>query len=201
MKKFIICMFVAVLALSVSALTYDEGFDVDENWTSDGNMTSYTPKAYTNSEAGAIGVFSTDDAVRETAATQAGAYAWRLDDDDDYWRYQVNEGVVSFSVYTADWDVSDNNSFQIRYSTDSGATYTALLTTNASYYSGDKVYEQFVSGALNISPDSGKEIYIEVANNQGDIERILIDTFSVTTIPEPLFLGILPLAFLLFRRK
>lgn len=201
MKKFITCLFVATFVLSVSALTYDEGFDVDGNWTSDGAMTSYTPKAYTNSGGGTIGVFSSDDSVRETAATQSGAYAWRLDDDPDYWRYQVNEGVVSFSVYTADWDVSDNNSFQIRYSTDSGATYTPLLTTNASYYTADKVYKQFVSGDINIAPDAGKEIYIEVANNQGDIERILIDTFSVTTIPEPMLLGILPLAFLLFRRK
>ena len=198
MKKFITCLFVASFALSVSALTYDEGFDVADNW-SGGTWTGYNAKAYTNDLG--VGVFSTDDAVRETSATQSGAYAWRLDDDPDYFRYQVNEGVVSFSVYTADWDVSDNNSFQIRYSTDSGATYTPLLTTNASYYTADKVYKQFVSGDINIAPDAGKEIYIEVANNQGDIERILIDTFSVTTIPEPMLLGILPLAFLFFRRK
>ena len=204
MKKLITCLFVATLAITVSAATYNEGFDVADNW-SGGSMTGYNAKDYT--DATGIGTFNTDDAVREGTATQAGAYAWRLDDDPNYWRYEApaDTGIVSFSVYTADWDVSDNNSFQIRYSTDSGSTWTALMTTNASYYTssglGDKDYKLYESGSLNITPGAGEQIYIEVANNQGDKERILIDTFSVVTIPEPFLLGILPLAFFFFRRK
>ena len=200
MKKFITCLFVAGLALSVSALTYDEGFDTAGNWS--GSYGSYAGTAYYEDASG-TGSFEGTTSLREAGtATQGGsAYAWRLDDiAGDYWRYQVNEGVVSFSVYTADWDVSDGNTFKIRYSTDSGSGYTDLLATNASYYSGDRVYKQFESGVLNITPDAGEEIYLEVYNEGGD-ERILVDTFSVTTIPEPMLLGILPLAFLFFRRK
>ena len=204
MKKFLICFVAVILAISVKAATYDEGFDVDGNWAG-GSMSGYNAKTYEDSTG--IGMFRSDDAVRETTATQAGAYAWRLDDDPNYWRYEApaDTGIVSFSVYTADWDVSDNNSFEIRYSADSGSTYTSLMITNASYYTssglGDKEYKLYESGTLNVTPGAGQQVFIEVANNQGDRERILIDTFSVVTIPEPFLLGILPLALLFFRRK
>ena len=62
-----------------------------------------------------------------------------MDDIADIsWRMVLPEGtedvLVSSVFYTADWDVSDNNTFAIRYSTDSGATWTTLLTDDASYY-------------------------------------------------------------------
>ena len=197
MKKFIVLLLVFAVAGVYAA--YDEGFDVDGNWSSGG--TAYTPKTY--EDASGIGSFDGSDVVRETTTTQAGNYAWRLDDNDpNYFRYEADTGIVSFTVYTAGWDVSDSGDVTFRYSVNE-STYTDLLVTNETYYTdtGDKVYKQFSSGDLNITPDSGKKIWLEVYNDGGSGAMLLVDTFSVTVIPEPMLLGLLPLALFFFRRK
>jgi|GEM_PF-3005850 len=217
MKKFIVCLFVATLALSVSAWEYNECFDVEGNWTANGAMGSYNTKVYTNSSAPAGITFESSTCVRETTDYATSPYAWRINRaDDTYWRFIMPEGpqdtLVSAVFCTADWDVSDNNEFEIRYSTDSGATYTTLLKTNASYYTldglGDKDYKRYETGYLGITPDAGKEVYLEVYNEVGD-ERILVDCCTNVIgvgvgffgVPEPMLLGLLPLALLFLRRK
>jgi hypothetical protein len=206
MKKLVIVMVCMGLVGSVSAYTYSEDFDTDANWVSDGSMGSYTAKAYTNTVEDPEGdYFESGPCVRETSAVNSGAYAWRLDDIADISvRYVVSDvpAVESFSVYTADWDVSDDNTFEIRYSTDAGSSYTTLVDTDATYYTeaglGDKEYKQYVSG--NINAVTNPTIYIEVYNKGGD-ERILVDDFSVTIIPEPALLALAPLALLALRRR
>ena len=215
MKKLITCLVVVAMALTVNAWVYKECWDTDENWYADGTMGSYNTKVYTNSSAPAGITFESSTCVRETSAVASDPYAWRINRaDDTYWRFIMPEGpqdtLVSAVFCTADWDVSDNNEFEIRYSTDSGATYTTLLLTNAAYYTtsglGDREYKLYESGYLGISPDAGEAVYLEVYNENGD-ERILVDCCSnypacgFYGVPEPLLLSILPLALFFFRRK
>ncbi len=200
MKKFVVIL-LSLAVVSVSyAYVYNEGFDNENNWAG-GTAGGYNPKTYTDDvSAPADDQFSSDDAVREGSAVQAGAYAWRLDDNLDYFRYVVPNGVESFSLYTASWDVSDSCTIKIRYSVNE-STYTDLLDTDQTYHTGDKVYKLFESGNINITPDADKDIWIEVYNDAGSGAMLLIDTFSITIVPEPMLLGLLPFALFFFRRK
>jgi hypothetical protein len=82
----------------------------------------------------------------------------------------------------ARWSSSDATpKFDIRYSLDSGGSYTTLFTTNGAWFGADKAYQTFDSGPLSLIPASGQQIYIEIFRSTGG--RMLMDNFEVDYIP------------------
>lgn len=165
------------------AITYTETFDITSNWFG-GAVGSYNAKTYSNSASGPVGDgFAANSAIRETTYSVT-SNAWRPGNDataNVYVRYSLTNMVTRFALQLARWDNSPTPQFEIRYSLNSGSTYTTLLATNGSWFSADKVYQTFDSGALNLTPESGQRVYIELYRTTG--ERMLMDNFEVDYIP------------------
>jgi hypothetical protein len=166
--------------------TYTENFDNEGSWAG-GAMGSYNAKTYANSSDPSNDQFSTNSAVRETSNTHSAGYAWRTSNSGNpYLRYECEETVSSFSIWMARWDNSPKPSVTIRYSINSGTSYTDIETIDGDYFTGDKIYKNYsyAFGAA-ISPTSGEKIYIEFYTNSG--ERMLYDDFEMsygeTSIP------------------
>ena len=171
---------------AIAADAYFENFNTTNFWAG-GTMTSYNTKFYTNNTAlPNDDYFVSTSAVRETTVytNHDGGYSWRLGDaakNNVYLRYVCQTNVVDFSVYIARWANSPTPNFEIRYSTNSGSTYTTLLATNGNWFAYDKTYKQFKSDPLNIVPEAGQSIYIEVYRSTG--ERMLVDDFYLNPPP------------------
>lgn len=176
----LIVIFIITISSILVGSTYTENFDTDGNWAG-GTMTAYNAKTYANdiSNPGSD-QFSTNSAVRETGETNSAGYAWRVDDNSGYYlRYECDSTVSAFSIYAARWDNSPKPSVTVRYSTNSGSSYTDIESFDGDWFTGDKVYKQYShTFDTPIIPESGQKIYIEFYTNTG--ERMLYDDFSVT---------------------
>ena len=164
-------------------VTYAETFDTTANWGG-GLAGSYTAKTYENNTTGPSGdLFSANSAVRDTTASVT-SNAWRPGNDSTanvYLRYSLSNVVTRFAMQLARWDNSPTPKFDIRYSLDSGGSYTTLFTTNGDWFVADKTYKTYDSGPLSLIPASGQQIYIELYRTTG--ERMLMDNFEVDYIP------------------
>ncbi|HMO04654.1 MAG TPA: S8 family serine peptidase [Kiritimatiellia bacterium] len=164
-------------------VTYAETFDTNSFWGG-GAAGSYNAKSFTNNTALPAGdSFESNAAIRDTTDVISGN-AWRIGNDaaaNLYVRYILTNPVTRFSMNLARWDNSPTPQFSIRYSTDSGSTYTTLLATNGSWFTADRTYKLYDSGPLNLAPASGQRIYIELFRSTG--ERMLLDNFEVDFIP------------------
>ena len=155
--------------------TYTENFDIIGNWGG-GTAGSYNAKTYTSTSDPANDQFSSNSAIREGTEVNSGSYAWRLNSGAFYFRYECEATVNSFSLWMARWDNAPVPSMTIRYSTNSGSSYTDIVTIDGSWFTGDKVYKQYTySFPSAISPASGQTIFIEITKTAG--ERLLIDDF------------------------
>ncbi len=156
--------------------TYTENFDTDGNWT---GGSGYVSRTYTNASDPSSDQFSSNDAYRITADAITG-YAWKLDDESGaYYRYECEETVNSFSIWMARWDNSPKPSVTIRYSTNSGTSYTDIETIDGDYFTGDKTYKEYShTFGTAISPETGEKVYIEFYTNSG--ERMLYDDFEMS---------------------
>lgn len=164
-------------------LAYVEDFDVTNRWGG-GTAGSYNAKYFTNNAAQPVGdYFESNSAIRDTVDSITGN-AWRLGNDSTanvYFRYVITNPVRRFALRAARWDNSPNPQFQIRYSLNSGSTYTTLLSTNGNWFTADKVYRTYDSGPISLTPEAGQKIYLELFRSTG--ERMLIDNFEVDYIP------------------
>jgi M6 family metalloprotease-like protein len=166
-----------------SELTYFEDFDTNENWAG-GTAGSYNAKTYTNNSDPANDGFSGNLALKETTAgyTHSGANAWRIKDvANTYFRYEIDKPVKSFGIFAARWDNSPTPNITIRYSTDSGISYTDIETFDGSWFTADKTYKEYThSFGTPVSPEPGNKIFIEFVTTTG--ERMIYDDFTVTYI-------------------
>jgi hypothetical protein len=178
MKKGIFLLLFIIAMSALFADTYLESFGTDANWAG-GSMGSYNAKTYTNDAVPTNDQFSTDSAVRETTYIMADSpYAWRIASGTYYFRYECAETVSAFNMWLARWDNSPAITFTVRYSTDSGTTYTDIETLQGTWFSADKVYQQYnYTFPTAISPDAGQSIYIEITKVG---ERLMIDDFTLT---------------------
>ncbi|MBI9067297.1 MAG: lamin tail domain-containing protein [Salinivirgaceae bacterium] len=170
----------AFSSMSFGQNTYTENFDTHGNWAG-GSYTGYNAKTYVNDvDDPANDGFSTNAAVREASHTNSTGYAWRVDDlADAYFRYETEDIVNSFSVYMAIWDNSPKPKVTIRYSTDSGTSYTDIEFIDGDGFSGSKIYQKYShTFSSAISPDAGQKIFIEFITTAG--ERMMYDDFEVS---------------------
>jgi subtilisin-like proprotein convertase family protein len=160
-----------------SFATYYENFDDTTVWG--GGTTGYGLRTFSNDfDAPSGDYFTANGALRETTAT-LGGNAWRLGSETTgnlYVRYVTTNAITRFAMNLARWDNAPTPNFEIRYSTNSGATYTTLFATNGNWFAGDKIYKRYDSGAVDIAPGPGQEVFIELFRSTG--ERMLMDDFE-----------------------
>lgn len=178
----------------VALADYTENFDVAGNWY--GNFSSFDYTAYytNNTLLPNNDKFSSNYAERETNNYFSAPYAWRLATyENTYFRYECETAVSNFSFWLARESGFDPPDVQIRYSNNSGATWS-ILYNGDTFFNGvsDLTYTQYVSPKLDIIPRTDNEIYIEIFKFSG--ARILLDDFNLKFIPEPNFI----LSFLIF---
>jgi len=134
---------VALVAFQSFGQPYTEPFDETAFWAGE-TMTGYNAKTYTNTADPANDMFSTNAAVREGTNVHSGAYSWRLNSvADSYFRYECETTVETFSVFMARWDNDPVPVFKIRYSTNSGTSYTDIVTLDGNWFTADKVYKKY----------------------------------------------------------
>ncbi len=180
MKKiFTLLVFLLLITQFALGQVYSENFDVSSNWSSG---SGYIARTYELASPQHNDKFTSDKAIREGTNVNSGPYAWRLKDNSNvYLRYECEGTISGFSIYAARWDNNPKPEVTVRYSTDSGNSYTTAFTFTGDDFTGDKVYKQFThTFASNITNDSGKKIYIEFVTTTG--ERMLYDDFEVTFV-------------------
>ncbi|MGA0849081.1 MAG: S8 family serine peptidase, partial [Chthoniobacterales bacterium] len=160
-----------------SFATYYESFDDTTAWG--GGNTGYGLRTFSNSLAEPSGdSFTANSALRETTDT-LGGNAWRLGSDttpNAYVRYVTTNTISRFAMSLARWDNAPTPNFQIRFSTNSGGSYTTLLSTNGNWFDADKTYKRYDSGQVDIAPAPGQQVFIELFRSSG--ERMLMDDFE-----------------------
>ncbi|MBN2829863.1 MAG: endonuclease [Candidatus Cloacimonetes bacterium] len=179
MKKGFLFFLLVIATSFILADTYLETFATSGNWAG-GTMTGYNAKTYTNDADPAYDQFSSNSAVRETAyIVTSSPYSWRVNTGAYYFRYECETNVSGFNLWLAKWDSSPVITFTVRYSTDSGSTYTDIETINGgTWFVADKEFKQYsYSFGTPITPEPGEKIYIEINKTAG--ERLLIDDFTL----------------------
>ncbi len=160
----------------VIAATYSENFDINGNWVT---TTSYEASSYTLSSPQYNDYFSSNLGLKDYQYSNSASNTFRLDDvAGAYLRYECEGTVSSFSIMAARWDNSPTPNITVRYSTNSGSSYSTATTLTGSFFSGDKIYKQ-ISHTFSspITNDSGNKIYIEFLTTSG--ERMLYDDFEI----------------------
>jgi hypothetical protein len=181
MKNFGLMLSAMALGFSSSAQTiYAEDFDVPEFWAG-GSAGSYNAKTYSNSAEPLEDQFSSNEAVRESTNAMTG-YAWRLrNSGTPYFMYECGESIVSFSVHLAHWNPSVAMEISLEYSTNSGTSYEPIASFDQNWWIdqgyGEKEFQAFSSGDLNIAPLSGESCIIRIMTDGN--ERLLIDNFQL----------------------
>lgn len=172
----------ALISLAVKGqVTYTEHFDVNGNWWLNGNAGAYNAKTYTNPGDPVGDQFSSNSVIRESTLCASLPYAWRINKSAVYYfRYECQETVQSFSIQAAKWANTIN--VYVRYSTNSGTTYTNIDTLTNADFAVAQVYQlKSYTFATPISPETGLKVYIEFQSNSA--ERMLYDDFQLTYIP------------------
>lgn len=180
-KDLVLIILTSAILLQVHAQDiYVEDFDPIENW-SGGTAGSYNEKTYMNSADPQNDAFFSDNAVRESSNTISG-YAWRLKNEGNpIFRYACSEPVYGFSVYLAHWNVDIPLEISIECSVNSGVSFSLVETLDSDWWIsqglGDKEFQEFISGNLDLSPGTGEQVIIRLTTNGS--ERLLIDNFQL----------------------
>jgi len=179
-KLFLLFTFLVSMSL-LGQSTYNENFDAVDSWESV-NPAAYLPISYTNPVIPYNDKFSSDEALRETVTVRSAPYAWRVRNvNNRYFRYECEDIISGFEVYLAKWDNVPTPLIHIRYSTNSGTSFTNIDTIDGSYITGDLVYNLYsYTFTTPITPETSQKIYIEFYKVSG--ERVIFDDFKLTYI-------------------
>jgi hypothetical protein len=143
MKKGLVFLLLVLVVSTMLAEVYLETFSTDTNWAG-GSMGSYNAKTYAADTDPANDQFSSNSAVRETTYIRSGSpYSWRVNTGAYYFRYECDVAVTGFNMWLARWDNSPAISFTVRYSTDSGVSYTDIETISGTWFVADKEFKQY----------------------------------------------------------
>jgi hypothetical protein len=186
MKKLFLLIIMLISLSMAGQVTYTENFDVNASWTG-ATPGTYGIHYYTNAADPVNDQFSTNNGLRELATTGAvhsAPYAWRIKDGGTtyYFRYECEETVTGFDVWVAIWDNTPVPTVHVKYSTNSGTSYTPIDTITGNEFGAFKTY-QYYSYTLTtpISPETGQKVYIEFLTTAG--ERMEYDDFTLHYIP------------------
>jgi hypothetical protein len=169
-------------------------FDTGANWTAGtGSLTSYfSDHVYQDSGL----IFTGGPALRQTTALQDsvagafGTYAWRIVDNltpswtATYSTLQSGNEIVSgFSFDVRRWDFSPSANRLVEYSLNGGSTYTSVLTISNAFLGNTSNWKSVGATFAPTAVTAGS--FIVRVSGSGASERIMIDNFALTAIPEP----------------
>jgi hypothetical protein len=166
-------------------------FDEDLLWTGAGSLTSYsTDHAYEEADW----FFTGGPALRNGIATQdgfpgaLGTFSWRLQNVGTVdWRatYQGGDILENFGFSVRRWDDSPSPAFEVSYSTDGGASFSApVAVINNAFLDNSsdwKVFSHTIASPAFVVPG---QFVVRVAST-GTTERIMVDDFTFETSPGP----------------
>lgn len=216
MKKTLLTMAaLAVMAAGAQGQVVID-FDTATNWTAGSDsLTSYgIDHTYVESNW----LFTGGPALRQTTATQdgfagaLGTYAWRLQDTSGTaWTATYTSALAageSFSFFGFDarrWDNSPNPNWIVEYSFDGGSTFTtasSISPLNNSAFGDSSNWSTFGQAISSPVALAANQFIVQISRSGG--ERVMIDNFSFTVVPEPtsaILLGGAGLMLWLLRRK
>jgi opacity protein-like surface antigen len=173
-------------------------FDDATKWVAGGGgITSYqTDHVYADQGL----VFTGGPALRQGVAPQDGVagafgtYSWRLRDaTGTNWTatYADTSGldtVRRFSFDVRRWDGSPSPEFAVEYSVNGGVDFTNVgLIDNA--FLGDSSEWSTFSYDFGLTTFANNDFVVQLSRNGG--ERIMVDNFRLTAVPEPGSLAVL----------
>jgi len=130
--------------------------------------------------------------LQDGIAGAIGTYSWRLRDSPVIWTATYSMvslasiGTVGFDARR--WDHSPNPDFSVDYSIDGGVSYQNLALLNNTAFDGSSAWKTF-QFAVNTPTLNDNDFVMRITNpltsSPANNERILIDNFTVTGVPEP----------------
>jgi hypothetical protein len=214
------------LALALGAASAASGafvttvdFDTDANWTAgSGGITSYqSDHTYVESNL----TFTGGPALRQTTAAQdgfagsLGTYSWRLRDATVTWTATYTAALApeeSFSSFGFDarrWDGNPSPAYTVEYSFDGGSNWTTASSIGTSGVLDNAAFgdsSDWSSFSQTVSSSTGlaaNQFVVRFSATGG--ERIMVDNFTVTAVPEPstyaALAGLLALGLVMARRR
>lgn len=221
MKKHILLSLAAVAAVGAAQgqVTITVDFDTDTNWTQgSGNLTSYqSDHQYAESNI----TFTGGPALRNGTADQdgfpgaLGTYSWRLRDTAVTWtatytaNLAANEKFSSFGFDARRWDGNPSPALTVEYSFDGGSNWTTATSIGNSgvldnaAFGGSSDWSSF-SQTISSPVALGANQFVVRFSAPGG-ERIMVDNFTVSTVPEPstyaAMVGLLALGAVMWRRR
>lgn len=174
-------------------------FDTASNWTAGSvALTSYgTDHTYQESSW----LFTGGPALRQTTTAQdgfagaLGTYAWRLRDASVVWTatytlaLNANESFAAFGFDARRWDGTPSPAYSVEYSLNGGSSWTTasnigtsgVLDNTAFGNSSDwSTFSQAISSSSGLAAN---QFIVRFSATGG--ERIMVDNFSYTVVPEP----------------
>ncbi len=215
MRKFKLSFFFLSLTLLSGVIRGDIiiDFDTNANWTAgSGSLASYQTN-HVYAESGMT--FTGGPALRNTTATQDGfpgafgTYSWRLRDGTSvdwtatYTTVSPSDSkVTGFSFSVRRWDGTPSPNTTVSYSFDGGTNFTVAGTINNTFLSNSSNWTTFSVSFAPTTVSNGDFVVRLSQPATPAAERIMVDNFRLSAIPEPsaavgLLLGML----LLPRRK
>jgi len=166
-------------------------FGVDDNWWSEGSMTGYNEKSYTEGDW----YFHSTSSVRGTSGESYGGSDYSFRDRDVFTLHntaQVN-GMSGFSLQLRDWMLGSGEQRDLKVSYDGGDNWETLITINKDWFDDYQVYQEYAY-TFPDGPQSfaAEDFQLEI-DGGGDTNdgRINIGQFvaygEMTTVATPVF--------------
>jgi hypothetical protein len=203
--------FACISLNSEAAVVVNIDFDTDGNWTAgSGSITSYQSD-HVYADQGML--FTGGRALRQGNGLQdgvagaLGTFAWRLDDGESvpwtatYADVTAGDAVSGFSFAVRRWDGNPSPAFDISYSLDGGTNFTSVGTIDNTFLGDTSDWATF-SHNFGLSTVADGDLVVQLSSSTG--ERIMVDNFSLTAVPEPgsfAILGIASGAIMVYRRR
>lgn len=132
------------------------------------------------------GYFESPWAARAKSLGMAAAgYSWVLGAEvsGTLLRYRTPLTVMRFSVYLAPFTDSQATGFEIRVSTNSGQYYETLLSADASWFNGERVFRKYEMPPMELVPEPRMEVFIEIRKSSQ--WEIVLDDFDCLAVIDP----------------
>lgn len=138
--------------------------------------------------------------VQDGFASALGTNSWRLRDVPEvafvnwtatYSTVSISQ-IASVSFDARRWDSSPSPAYTVGYSINRGSTFTPLASLNNAAFDNSSAWKTF-SFLINTPVLADGDFVVRFAS-AGTTERIMIDNFSITAVPEPTSLVLVGLA-------
>lgn len=187
-------------------------FDNAANWTAgSGGVGSYQSD-HVYADQGMV--FTGGPALRNGVTAQdgfagaLGTYSWRLQNNTSVsWTGTLADASTTptfdtFSFAARRWDNNPSTDFDIAYSINGGVDFTSVGTINSTTLDDSSDWKTFSFNIGTTTVGNGDFVFRLAAN--GTTERLMIDNFSLTSVPEPnsfALLGVISAAGMVARRR